>query len=137
MAELNNIQFENEQTIHQDSTIRSNLKRKQPNQKNKSNKRKTQKHEIWNHVIENLDKKLVSYIICSQSYNSQSSSLVVNLKNYFERLHKETYIEILNKELTRKNNQNLTKNQTNNQQETEINEPRKNIQQETEIETLF
>ena len=43
----------------------------------------------------------------------------------------------MNKELARKNNQNLTKNQTNNQQETEINNPKENDQQEPEVERLF
>jgi hypothetical protein len=127
-----NIQIETEQTIHQDSQIRSNdrsnLKRKQPEQETSSTKKKYQKHEIWNHVIENSDKTKVLCKICSQSYNLNSSSTITNLKRHFEKFHKEIYIEILNKELARKNNQTLIQKE---QQELE------NNQQEESFEKLF
>ncbi|CAG8700558.1 4589_t:CDS:2, partial [Scutellospora calospora] len=52
MADLNNIQLETEQTIHQDSQIRSNLKRKNSDLENKSG-RKLHKILENNQVLEN------------------------------------------------------------------------------------
>ncbi|CAG8603136.1 8719_t:CDS:1 [Scutellospora calospora] len=111
MADLDNIQFENEQTIHQNSMIKSNLKRKFSNLDNKTGRKL---HEIQNYFC--IDKSKLVCLICKQSYVSNTS--VKNLKNHFKKNHNEEYIEFLN-----------------NQQE-EINQTENN-QQELEAERLF
>jgi hypothetical protein len=134
-----NIQLETEKKIHQDPQIQSNdrlnHKRKQNQQETNSTKKKYQKHEIYNHVINNSDKTKVLCKICSKSYNSKSTSLITNLKNHFEKFHKEAYIEILNKEFARKNKQNIT--QTKKDQQEQVNNETDNNQTEQVFETLF
>ncbi|CAG8669524.1 10460_t:CDS:1, partial [Scutellospora calospora] len=99
---LNNIQFENEQTIHQDSIIQNNLKRKFSNLDNKS---ESKLHEIHKKFYINLEETKLIYKIYEQSYTINITT--TNLKKHFEKNHKEKYIEILN-------NQSLIQQQTNN-----------------------
>ena len=118
-----NIQFETEQTIHQDTHVRSNLKRKQEQETN-SIKRKTKNiHEICKFFFLNSDKTKIICQICNQSYvfNTNTS----NLKKHFEIFHKKEYEEILKQEALKKDTTLIRSN--------EVKE--KNQQAQTENET--
>jgi hypothetical protein len=122
-----NIQLENEQSIHNNSQIRSNnrinLKRKLSN----DFKLGRRLHEIRKKFYVNSDETKLICEICEQSYVINTTT--TNLKKHFEKFHKDDYIEILNKELAKKNNQSLIQTE-NNQQELENN-------QQEPIEKLF
>jgi hypothetical protein len=104
MSDLN-IQFENEQSIHNNSQIRSNdrlnLKRKQTKQETKTGRKL---HEIRNYFHNNrLNTRLICNL-CEASYEIKTQ--VTNLKNHFERDHKNEYQKFLQKKIESQNEQN-------------------------------
>ena len=71
-----------------------------------STKKSYSKYKIWNNFHENSDKTKVICNLYDQSYLKSSSSIVINMKNYFKRQHNKEFIEILQKQLIRNNDLN-------------------------------